>query len=157
MTSVLSSTGSCADRAAPHTCSATSRPLPARASSSRLRHRPSQLLSSKQSLSFCGCSSWQPSVQHRSRHAAQRQRCVRVYADTDFYDVLGVNRDVDKADLKKAYRQKARKFHPDVNKEAGAEDMFKKISAAYEVLNDDQKRGIYDRYVPLPVRASLQA
>lgn len=68
-----------------------------------------------------------------------------MHADTDFYQVLGVDRGVDKADLKKAYRAKARKFHPDVNKEAGAEDMFKKISAAYEVLNDDQKRGIYDR------------
>ena len=41
----------------------------------------------------------------------------------------------------------ARKFHPDVNKEPGAEDKFKAISNAYEVLSDDQKRGIYDRWV----------
>ena len=44
-------------------------------------------------------------------------------------------------------RNKARKFHPDVNKEPGAEQTFKDISNAYEVLNDDQKRGIYDRSV----------
>lgn len=151
MTSVLFNS-SCTDIAAPHTCSATSKPLQTRAASSRLRHRPAQLLSSKQSVSFCGCSTWQSEAQHRTGHAAQRRRFVRVYADTDFYEVLGVGRDVDKAELKKAYRQKARKFHPDVNKEAGAEDMFKKISAAYEVLNDDQKRGIYDRQAlsPLP-------
>ena len=73
--------------------------------------------------------------------------------------MLGVDRGVDKADLKKAYRQKARKFHPDVNKEPGAEDMFKKISNAYEVLNDDQKRGIYDRQAVLlkccPIQIAL--
>ncbi len=50
----------------------------------------------------------------------------------------------------------ARKFHPDVNKEPGAEDKFKAISNAYEVLSDDQKRGIYDRWVSCPYVCSLQ-
>ena len=63
----------------------------------------------------------------------------------DFYDVLGVDRGADKKAIKTAYRQKARQYHPDVNKEAGAEDKFKRISNAYEVLSDDSKRGIYDR------------
>ena len=49
--------------------------------------------------------------------------------------------------VRMVHRQLARKFHPDVNKEAGAEEKFKTISNAYEVLSDDQKRGIYDRLV----------
>ena len=64
----------------------------------------------------------------------------------DFYDVLGVDRGADKKAIKTAYRQKARQYHPDVNKEDGAEEKFKRISNAYEVLSDDSKRGIYDRY-----------
>ncbi len=145
MKSAPSSLSRCIDKAIPHNCSATSGPLPARQQGSRHTHRASQLLASTQSVGFCGCSSWQSQAQQQSSAGHQRRRCVRVYADTDFYQVLGVGRDVDKADLKKAYRQQARKFHPDVNKEAGAEDKFKQISAAYEVLSDDQKRSIYDR------------
>ena len=52
----------------------------------------------------------------------------------------------DKKTIKSSYRQLARKFHPDVNKEADAEQRFKDISAAYEVLSDDEKRQIYDRF-----------
>lgn len=63
----------------------------------------------------------------------------------DYYTVLGVARGVDEKEMKKAYRQKARKFHPDVNKEPGAEEKFKEISNAYEVLSDPQKRNIYDQ------------
>jgi molecular chaperone DnaJ len=78
---------------------------------------------------------------------------VIVRAETDYYDILGVARDADKKAIKQAYRQRARKFHPvsgtllgcfhttqaltprvqDVNKEAGAEETFKKIGEAYEV------------------------
>eukprot|EP00882_Tetradesmus_deserticola_P021829 GHRQ01023634.1.p1 GENE.GHRQ01023634.1~~GHRQ01023634.1.p1 ORF type:complete len:165 (+),score=65.10 GHRQ01023634.1:152-646(+) len=67
--------------------------------------------------------------------AAGRSRgwSVIVRAGQDFYDVLGVPRTADKKQIKQAYRQKARKFHPDVNKDAGAEDTFKAIGEAYEV------------------------
>jgi len=64
----------------------------------------------------------------------------------DYYNILGVSRDATEADLKKAYRKLALKYHPDKNKEPGATDKFKEIGAAYEVLNDPQKREIYNKY-----------
>lgn len=64
----------------------------------------------------------------------------------DYYDVLGVNRNASKDDVKKAFRTLARKLHPDVNKEPDAETKFKEINEAYEVLSDDQKRARYDRF-----------
>ena len=64
----------------------------------------------------------------------------------DFYDLLGVGRDADADTLKRAYRSKARKFHPDINKEPGAEDRFKEIGRAYEVLSDPQTRARYDQF-----------
>jgi molecular chaperone DnaJ len=65
----------------------------------------------------------------------------------DYYEVLGISRDSSAEDIKKAYRQLARKFHPDVNQgDAGAEDKFKEVGEAYEVLSDAQKRGAYDRF-----------
>ncbi|KAJ7956801.1 Chaperone protein dnaJ [Quillaja saponaria] len=69
-----------------------------------------------------------------------------VRADADFYSVLGVSRNASKSEIKSAYRKLARSYHPDVNKEPGAEQKFKDISNAYEVLSDDEKRSIYDRY-----------
>jgi len=57
-----------------------------------------------------------------------------------------VQRSADPKELKRAYRSLARKYHPDVNKEANAEEKFKEISNAYEVLSDEQKRPIYDKY-----------
>ena len=77
----------------------------------------------------------------------RRQRCsVVTHAARDYYEVLGVSRAADGKELKRAYRQLARKYHPDVNKAADAEEKFKEISNAYEVLSDDQKKAIYDRY-----------
>jgi curved DNA-binding protein CbpA len=77
---------------------------------------------------------------------------VAVRAAKSYYEALGVPENADKKTIKSAYRQKARKYHPDVNKDPGAEEMFKEISNAYEVLSDDQKRSIYDRcWHPLPV------
>ncbi|WIA22066.1 hypothetical protein OEZ85_004411 [Tetradesmus obliquus] len=84
-----------------------------------------------------------PSVAAAGR---SRGRSVVVHAARDFYDTLGVPRTADKKAIKQAYRQKARKFHPDVNKDPGAEDTFKAIGEAYEVLSDDNKRAIYDKF-----------
>nr|B8HLD2.1 RecName: Full=Chaperone protein DnaJ [Cyanothece sp. PCC 7425] len=64
----------------------------------------------------------------------------------DYYDILGVSRDAGQEDLKQAYRRLARKYHPDVNKEAGAEERFKEINRAYEVLSDPETRARYDRF-----------
>ncbi|MDN6385562.1 MAG: molecular chaperone DnaJ [Alkalibacterium sp.] len=64
----------------------------------------------------------------------------------DFYNLLGVSKDASQEEIKKAYRKLSKKYHPDINKEANAEDKFKKISEAYEVLSDKQKRSAYDQY-----------
>ncbi|GAB2570669.1 DnaJ domain-containing protein [Dyella jejuensis] len=63
----------------------------------------------------------------------------------DYYDILGVKPDASEADIKAAYRKLARKYHPDKNKEAGAEDKFKAINEANEVLRDTEKRRAYDQ------------
>ena len=63
----------------------------------------------------------------------------------DYYDTLGVKPDASAAEIKAAYRKLARKFHPDVSKEAGAEERFKTINEAYEVLQDKGKRAAYDQ------------
>lgn len=64
----------------------------------------------------------------------------------DYYEVLGVGKDASGDDIKKAYRKLARQYHPDVNKAADAEDRFKEVKEAYDVLSDDSKRATYDRY-----------
>jgi curved DNA-binding protein len=66
----------------------------------------------------------------------------------DYYDVLGVPRDASAEDIRRAYRKLARQHHPDVNKDPGAEDRFKEVSEAYEVLRDPEKRERYDRLGP---------
>lgn len=63
----------------------------------------------------------------------------------DYYATLGVERDASEADIKKAYRKLARKYHPDVSKEADAEEKFKEIAEAYQTLSDPEKRAAYDQ------------
>ena len=64
----------------------------------------------------------------------------------DYYETLGVARAASQDEVKRAYRRLARKFHPDVSKEANAESRFKEIGEAYEVLKDPEKRAAYDRF-----------
>ena len=64
----------------------------------------------------------------------------------DFYQILGVSRDADADTLKRAYRKLARQYHPDINKEPGAEDKFKEIGRAYEALADPETRARYDQF-----------
>lgn len=62
------------------------------------------------------------------------------------YDTLEINENASNEEIKKAYRKLARKYHPDINKEPGAEEKFKEINAAYEVLSDENKKAQYDRF-----------
>ena len=63
----------------------------------------------------------------------------------DYYEVMGVSRDASADEIKRAYRRLARKYHPDVSKEADAEERFKELAEAYEVLRDPDKRAAYDQ------------
>ncbi len=64
----------------------------------------------------------------------------------DYYEILGVSKNATKSEIKTAFRKLAMKYHPDRNKDKGAEEKFKEIGEAYEVLHDDEKRKIYDQY-----------
>ena len=64
----------------------------------------------------------------------------------DYYEILGVSKDASQDDIKNAFRQQARKLHPDVNKAPDAEERFKELGQAYEVLSNEEKRAMYDRY-----------
>ncbi len=64
----------------------------------------------------------------------------------DYYKILGVSRDADEAEINKESRKRARRYHPDVNKDPDAEDKFKEVNEAYEVLKDSDNRQAYDRF-----------
>ena len=67
---------------------------------------------------------------------------------TDYYDALGVSRTASTDEIQREYRKLARRYHPDVNKDPGAEERFKEISEAYQVLSDPEQRRKYDRFGP---------
>ncbi|MGB4126819.1 MAG: DnaJ domain-containing protein, partial [Bacilli bacterium] len=67
-------------------------------------------------------------------------------AKRDYYEVLGIKKSASKDEIKSAYRKLAKKYHPDVNKEKDAEEKFKEVQEAYDVLYDDQKRATYDQF-----------
>lgn len=78
-------------------------------------------------------------------------------AGKDHYKTLNVGRNATLKEIKSAYRNLARKYHPDMNKNPGAEDKFKQISAAYEVLSDEEKRSAYDRFGEAGLDGSFNA
>lgn len=75
----------------------------------------------------------------------------------DYYETLGIPRDADAEEIKKAYRRLAMRYHPDRNAEPDAEDRFREVSEAYEVLRDEEKRALYDRYGERGVRGRAGA
>nr|HMS43936.1 DnaJ domain-containing protein [Pyrinomonadaceae bacterium] len=68
-------------------------------------------------------------------------------ANKDYYNILGIKKDAKADEIKKAYRRLARKYHPDVNpNDKSAEDKFKEIQEAYDILSDEKKRKVFDRF-----------
>mmetsp|Transcript_53505 Transcript_53505/g.100305 ORF Transcript_53505/g.100305 Transcript_53505/m.100305 type:complete len:467 (+) Transcript_53505:28-1428(+) len=117
------------------------RPAMARSSQNQVPQR-SSFASAPAMLAFTGaaCAALRRGL--RSKTTALRARG----GDQDYYEVLGVSRSASERDLKTAFRQLARKWHPDVNKEPGAQEKFQSIAKAYEVLSDPQKRQMYDQF-----------
>lgn len=80
---------------------------------------------------------------------------INISMNTELYEVLGLKPTASEDDIKKAYRKLAFKYHPDRNKEPGAEEMFKKITYANEILSDAQKRKIYDQFGEEGIRSGM--
>lgn len=96
-----------------------------------------------------------PNSQFNKRVSSRRRLGIVVSASGDYYATLGVPKSADSKEIKAAYRKLARQYHPDVNKEPGATEKFKEISAAYEVLSDDKKRALYDQYGEAGVKSTI--
>ena len=91
----------------------------------------------------------------RPQTQGRRQGLVGLRAEADFYADLGVSRGTDEKEIKSAFRNKARKLHPDVNKAPDAQQQFQKIQLAYEVLSDPQKKSMYDRWDVMALRKCM--
>ncbi|PHU24224.1 hypothetical protein BC332_09331 [Capsicum chinense] len=98
------------------------------------------------SLEFSSTESNPFSVNRRRRRRFVTVEAAAKSSSSDLYSVLNVSRNATLQEIKASYRKLARKYHPDMNKGPGAEEKFKEISAAYEVLSDDEKRSSYDRF-----------
>ncbi|KAL9247451.1 hypothetical protein vseg_020883 [Gypsophila vaccaria] len=85
---------------------------------------------------------------HSQQQPQKRRRfgVIAASAKADYYTTLNVGRNATLDEIKSSYRKLARKYHPDMNKTPGSEEKFKEISAAYEVLSSEDKRGLYDRF-----------
>ncbi|PON90072.1 Terminal organelle assembly protein [Trema orientale] len=90
-----------------------------------------------------------------TRVCAKRGHGSVISASGDYYATLGVPKSASSKEIKAAYRRLARQYHPDVNKQPGATEKFKEISAAYEVLSDDKKRALYDQYGEAGVKSTV--
>ncbi|GMQ11582.1 hypothetical protein CsSME_00054164 [Camellia sinensis var. sinensis] len=97
---------------------------------------------------------------HVNRCTQRRRRSngvIRAKAgSSDYYTTLNLSRNASLLEIKTSYRKLARKYHPDMNKGPGAEEKFKEISAAYEVLSDDEKRSLYDRFGEAGLRGEYE-
>lgn len=91
----------------------------------------------------------------RSSSWVRASRADYIAHMTDPYRVLGVPRTADADSIRKAYKKLARKYHPDISKEAGAEDRFKEINAAYDIVGDAEKRKNWDQYGEASTRAGF--
>lgn len=85
---------------------------------------------------------------------AKRGKMIITMKASDYYSTLQVPKTATKRDITVSYRKLARQYHPDINKSPGAEERFKKIAAAYEVLSDDEKRSLYDQFGEEGVRGT---
>lgn len=127
--------------------------------------RPQPLFSSTSSGSssfLCGGTNLQInrnlvsfSTSSATAHLKPKRFSFVIKASADYYSTLGVPKSASGKEIKAAYRRLARQYHPDVNKQPGATEKFKEISAAYEVLSDDKKRALYDQYGEAGVKSTV--
>lgn len=104
------------------------------------------------------------SIPNSNKFVIPKRRCIKSFiaarkasSADDYYSVLNISRNATLQEIKTAYRSLARKYHPDMNKDPGAEEKFKEISAAYEILSDNEKRSLYDRFGEAGLQGNFDA